>query len=317
MQKPLSSNGNVERKTGPNGFFKGFSSKTMGGNRRKTLLWVYIFLAPSLAIFLMFYLFPIITVLVTSFTEWDGFNKPTFIGFANYIKLFKSSVFLESIKNLLGWSFIAATAHVGFGVLVAFILYSKPIGWKFTRTVFMIPNVISVAAWAMIYKYFFRNDIGILNTILRLFNPNIQINWFFEAPYAFWAITLTWVFYAVVVTLIVMGDLMAIPNSVHEAAIVDGASTWQRVWRIDLPLCRNSIGTGVIASVTARIAMYESIYLTTNGAGNTMNIPVILVRAVMDSNYGYANTNAVVMIVVGILTLWVVNKAFRMEESIY
>lgn len=283
----------------------------------KQTIWIYIFILPSLLIFLLFYFIPIVMVSVTSFTKWDGFNNPVFNGIDNYIKLFKNPAFLESIRNLLGWSFIAATAHVGFGVLVAFILYRKPFGWKLTRTVFMIPNVISIAAWAMIYKYFFRNDIGILNTLLRVFNPDININWFFESPYAFWAITMTWVFYAVIVTLLVMGDLMAIPDTLHEAAKIDGASVWQITRRIDIPLCRNAIGTGVICSITSRIAMYEAIYLTTNGAGNTMNLPMILVRSIQDSNYGYANVSAVVMLVVGLLTLFVINKVFRMNESVY
>lgn len=290
---------------------------SLKNDRRKNLIWIYIFLIPSILIFLFFYLIPIVTVFITSFTKWDGFNKPQFNDVSNYIKLFSSSAFIESMRNLIGWSVVAMTAHVGFGVLVAFILFKRPFGWKTTRTVFMIPNVISIAAWAMIYKYFFRNDIGILNSLLRIFNPNIQINWFFEENYAFWAITLTWVFYAVVVTLLVMGDLMAIPSSVHEAATIDGASGWQKAWFIDLPLCRNSIGTGIICSITARITMYESIYLTTNGAGKTMNLPVILVRSIMDGNYGYANASAVIMLIVGVLTLWIVNKAFKMDENIY
>lgn len=284
---------------------------------KKTQIWIYLFILPSLLIFLFFYLMPIVTVTITSFCEWDGFNAPQFIGLANYKKLFSSPSFAESLKNLLGWSAIAATLHVGFGVLVALVLYKKPRGWKLTRTVFMIPNVISLAAWAMIYKYFFRNDIGMLNTFLRVFNPKVDINWFFEEPYAFWAITLTWVFYAVVVTLLVMGDLMAIPDSIHDAAKIDGATSLQTTFRIDLPLCRNAIGTGVICSITARIAMYESIYLTTNGAGGTMNLPMILVRGVQDSRYGYANVSAVVMIVIGLITLAVVNKVFRMNESVY
>lgn len=286
-------------------------------NPIKIKFWICLFILPSLIIFIMFYLMPIITVLFTSFCDWDGFNKAQFIGIKNYTKLFSTPAFKESIRNLVGWSVIASTLHVGFGVLVALVLYQKPFGWKFTRTVFMIPNVISIAAWAMIYKYFFRNDIGMLNTILRIFNPNININWFFEEPYAFWAIVLTWVFYAVVVTLIVMGDLMAIPDSIHDAAKIDGASMLQMTFRIDLPLCRNAIGTGVICSITARIAMYESIYLTTNGAGGTMNLPMILVRAVQDSRYGYANVSAVVMIVIGLLALLVVNKLFKMDESTY
>ncbi|MEG2843497.1 MAG: sugar ABC transporter permease, partial [Ruthenibacterium sp.] len=228
-----------------------------------------------------------------------------------------NAVFLQALKNLLMWSLVAATLHVGYGVLMAFVLHSKPHGWRFTQTVFMIPNVISIAAWSMIYKYFFRNDIGILNTIIRVFNPDFSVDWFFETPYAFWAITLTWLFYAVIITLLVQGDLMAIPEQLHEAALIDGATRWQQIVHVDLPLCRNSIGTGVICSITARIAMYEAIYLTTNGAGDTMNIPVILVRAVQDGKYGYANANAVVMLVLGVVTLFVVNKIFRMSESVY
>lgn len=292
-------------------------ARKTNGAKVKQYTWIYLFILPSFVIFLMFYLVPIVTVFVTSFTDWDGFNSPNFIGFDNYLRLFRASSFQESLFNLIGWSIIAATLHVGFGALVAFVLYRKPFGWRFTQTVFMIPNVISVAAWSMIYKYFFRDDIGMLNTILRNFKPDLHINWFFEEPYAFWAITLTWLFYAVVVTLLVMGDLMAIPDSIHEAARIDGASTWQSVWKIDLPLCRNSIGTGVICSITARIAMYESIYLTTNGAGGTMNFPMILVRAVQDSEYGYANVSAVMMIIIGLITLAIVNRAFRMNESVY
>lgn len=284
---------------------------------KKQTVWIYLFILPSLLIFILFYLMPIITVILTSFTQWDGFNSPVFNGLENYRKLFTNPSFGEALLNLAGWSAIAAVLHVGFGVLVAFILYQKPFGWKLTRTVFMIPNVISVAAWAMIYKYFFRNDIGILNSILRIFNPDVDINWFFEKPYAFWAVTLTWLFYAVIVTLLVMGDLMAIPDTLHEAARIDGASGWQITRLIDLPLCRNAIGTGVICSVTARIAMYESVYLTTNGAGDTTSLALLLVRFIQNSSYGLANVCAVVMLVTGLVILLVVNKLFRMNESIY
>lgn len=284
---------------------------------KKNTIWIYLFILPSVLIFLLFYLIPIVQVCVTSFTQWDGFNAPKFNGVANYQKLFHNPAFKESLINLLGWSFLAATVHVGFGVIVAFVLYKKPFGWRLTRTVFMIPNVISIAAWAMIYKYFFRNDIGILNTFLRLFDPDININWFFEKPYAFWAITLTWIFYAVIVTLLVYGDLMAIPDTLHEAARIDGATSFQTMMKIDLALCRNSIGTGVICSITARIAMYEAVYLTTNGAGGTMNLPMILVRSIQDSNYGYANAVGVIMLVLGVAILAIVNKLFRMNESVY
>lgn len=285
-------------------------------NKREKL-WIYLFLLPSIAIFLLFYLSPIITVLYTSFTQWDGYNAPKFVGLANYTKLFSKTEFRISVKNLLYWSLIAGTLHVGYGVLIAFILYRKPFGWKFVRGVFMIPNVISVAAWAMIYRFIFNDDFGVLNNAIRIFNPNFSVKWFYESPHAFWAITFTWLFYAVVVTLVVLTDLMAIPKELHEAALIDGASRSRIIFNIDLPLCKHAIGTSVIISITSRIAMYEPIALTTKGGpgDDTMNIPLILVKAISDMNYGYANAAAVVMLVFGIVILYFINKVFKMNES--
>lgn len=281
--------------------------------------WIYLFLLPSILIFLIFYVVPIITVFYTSLTKWDGFNDPKFIGLKNFIVMFQNGAFRISLKNLLAWSLIAATLHVGFGVLVALILYHKPFGWKLTRAVFMIPNVISAAAWAMIYKFIFNDDMGLLNNIIRKVNPDFHIQWFYDSPYAFWAVTLTWLFYAVIVTLIVLNDLMAIPEELLEAAKVDGATGWQITRMIQLPLCRNAIGTGIICSVTSRVAMYEQIALTTAGGpgDDTMNIPIILVKSIQDMKYGYANANGVIMFIIGLIILAIVNRAFRMNESVY
>lgn len=286
---------------------------------KRNYKWIYLFLFPSMMVFLLFYLTPIITVFTTSFTKWDGFNKPVFIGLQNYIRMFQSEAFLLSLRNLLLWSLIAATLHVGFGVLVAFVIFHKPFGWKFTRAVFMVPNVISTAAWALIYKFIFNDDMGVLNNIIRKFNPDFKVQWFYQSPYAFWAVTFTWLFYAVIVTLIVLNDLMSIPEELNEAAKVDGATGLQMISKIHMPLCRNAIGTSIILSMTSRIAMYEQIALTTAGGpgDDTMNIPIILVKAIGNLKYGYANANGVIMFVLGLIILAVVNKVFRMNENIY
>lgn len=280
---------------------------------------IYLFLLPTVVIFVMFYLSPIITVFTTAFTKWDGFNSPTFVGLRNFTRLFERESFQYSLRNLLAWALISMTLHVAFGTLVAFLLYDRFKGWKFVRAVFMIPNVISMAAWAMIYKFIFNNDYGVLNNLIRKIIPSFQVNWFYESPAAFWAVTFTWLFYAVVVTLIVLSDLMAIPSELHEAAKIDGASGWQVTWRINLPLCRNALGTAVICSGTARISMYEAISLTTRGGpGNdTMNLPVLLVNNITDMNYGMANAVASIMFVVGIVLLLVIRAVFRMNDPVY
>ena len=286
---------------------------------RKNLIWIYLFLIPSLVVFLGFYLFPIGMVVVTSFTRWNGFATPEWVGFENYLRLFNLGSFQASLRNVLLWSLIAGTLHVGFGILVALIFYKGPPGWKFARTVFMVPNITSAAAWAMIYRFVFHDDFGIINNFIRFFNPDFSLNWFFASPAAFWAITFTWVFYAVVVSLVVLSDLMAIPSELQEAASIDGASGLATMWRINLPLCRFSIGTSVIISVTARITMFEAIQLTTRGGPgiDTMNFPLILVRNLTNLNYGMANATATVMFIIGFIMLLVVRKLFRMEQPVY
>ncbi|WP_028609044.1 carbohydrate ABC transporter permease [Paenibacillus harenae] len=286
-----------------------------------TTLWIAIFLAPTILIFLLFNLTPIITVFVTGFTEWNGFSSPTFNGFDNYINLVSyDDTFLISLRNLFLWSAIAATLHVGFGVIVAFILYKRPFGWRLVRGTFMIPNVISVAAWAIIYKFIFNDDIGVINNFMRDIGfSDFHVKWFYESPAAFIAITLTWLFYAVIVTLIVLNELMAIPKEVHEAARLDGANGWQVTRYINLPLVKGAIGTGVILSITARIAMFEEVALTTRGGpGNdTYNIPLMLYNGIVNSEYGYANSAASVMIIIGVLVMFVVSRLFKMNEKIY
>ncbi|MCF7940719.1 MAG: sugar ABC transporter permease [Spirochaetia bacterium] len=292
---------------------------TLNKLERKYVPFAYMFLIPTVAVFLLFYLVPIVTVFFTSFTRWDGFNAPTFNGITNYLRFFTQSSFLISLRNLLLWSLIAATLHVGFGVLVAFILYQRPKGWKAIRAVYMIPNIISSAAMAMIFRFMFNNDFGVLNGVIRLVNPSFQVNWFFESPWAFIAITLTWLFYGAIITLIVLGDLMNIPSYLHDAAKIDGATGLQAIVHIELPLCRYAIGTSIILSITSRIAMYEAIALTTRGGpgDDTMNIPIILMKAITDLNYGLANAAAVFMFVMGIVTLLVINRLFKMNDPVY
>ena len=293
--------------------------KSFRNRNRRNFKWIYLFVLPTVIIFVLFYLVPILEVIVTSFMEWDGYNTATFKGIENYISLFSRNSFLLALRNFVLWALIAAIFHVGIGVLVAFIFYQKPRGWRFARTVFMIPNVISAAAWAIIYRFIFNNQFGILNQIMRIFNPDFNVNWFYSSPYAFWAVTFTWLFYAVIVTLIVHSELVNIPTEINEAAKIDGATGLQLIFKIQLPLCRNAIGTSIILSITSRITMYEQIALTTAGGpgDDTMSLSLLLVSSLMDYRYGFANAVGVIMLLLGVVVLLVINKTFKMNEALY
>ncbi|WP_274362046.1 carbohydrate ABC transporter permease [Paenibacillus thermotolerans] len=284
-------------------------------------LWIYLFILPTLVVFLSFYLVPIITVFTTGFTEWNGFNAPRFIGFENYKKVFYyDNTFWVSLTNLFWWSVYAVFVHVPFGALVAFILYKQPFGWRFVRGVFMIPNVIAISAWAIIYRFIFNDQVGLLNNFIRKIGfPEFHVNWFYNGSYAFSAVTLTWVFYAVIVTLLVLTDLMAIPKELHEAARIDGASELKINLLVNLPLVRGAIGTSIILSIIARITMFEAIFLTTKGGpGNTTyNISLLLYEGIINYENGYANAVATIMVILGVGVMVLTTKVFKMNRSAY
>jgi|GEM_PF-64750 len=288
--------------------------------KQKNLIWIWIFLLPTVVSFLAFYLWPIITLFYSSFTKWDGANPQVFIGFKNYITLFfNTPAFKVAMKNLALWVGLAATVHVAFSTLIALYLYRKPFGGRFVRIIYMVPNIIAPAAWGMIYYFFYQQDIGIVNTVIRWFIPDYAVPWLYQSPNAMIAVILTWIFYGVVGSLIVLGDLMAIPPELHEAARIDGASDWQITTRINLPLCRISIGTNMLLSINARIIMYELILFTTKGGPqtDTWSLPFILTGAIRNNQFGFANTVGVVMFLLGVAALLIINKVMRTSESVY
>lgn len=289
--------------------------------RKYNLLWIYLFILPTFIVFLMFYFVPIITVFVTGFTEWNGFGAPRFSGLENYEKVFFfDDTFWVSLRNLFWWSVYAVVVHVPFGAIVAFILFKQPPGWRFVRGVFMIPNVIALSAWAIIYRFLFNDQVGLLNNFIRMIGfADFHVNWFYNEKFAFSAVTLTWVFYAVIVTLLVLTDLMAIPKELHEAARIDGASETQINLFINLPLVRGALGTSVILSIIARITMFEAVFLTTQGGpGNsTYNISLMLYEGVINYENGYANAVATIMIILGVGVMVIATKVFKMNRSAY
>ncbi len=287
--------------------------------KRSKKIGVVLFLIPALVVFCTIYLVPIITVIVSSFTKWNGYDAMQFIGLRNYKEMVGDEAFRAASVNTVKWALLATFVHVPFGVLVALILSKKPFGWKFTRTVYMIPNIISRTALAILFVFIFKPEVGVLNTFIQKIGfKGFSINWLYDPRTAFASVTCIWIFYAAIIMLITMSEIFSIPPSLYEAAKIDGAKNWQVDLYINIPLLKKIIGTGVIIAVTSVFKMFEEIFLTTNGGPGhaTKNIAVLMVNSVFNTNrYGYANALAVVLLVMGIVTMVIIQKLFKMDKS--
>ncbi|WP_105614432.1 carbohydrate ABC transporter permease [Vallitalea okinawensis] len=288
---------------------------------KKRNLYIAIFLMPAIIIFVIIYLIPVYNVITTSFLEWNLFvGDKTFIGLDNYINAFTNdSLFMASLKNTLIWVVLQGTFHVGLGTMVALFLADKPKMWKFMRVSYMLPNMISGAAFAIILLNIYNPEIGLINQFISFLGvENFQQNWFFDTSTAFFAVTMTWLPYAGLVAILVLAEIMSIPTSLYEAAAIAGATKFQQKLYVTLPLLKNIIGTCVLISATSMLKEFEHIYLTTNGGpgSTTLSLPLYLYKtALIENNYAYANTMGTILVIIGFLIIFVINKLFVLGHS--
>ncbi len=281
-----------------------------------------VFLAPAVILFLLIYAVPLCMVFITSLFDYRlTTSGMAFVGLKHYIEMFQDAAFKQAFGNTVLWILIQCILHVALGVFVALLLYKKPRGWKFVRTAYMVPNIISNAAMAMIFLNIFNPTFGVVNSALRLVGlENLERNWLMETATAFPAVTMTWVIFAGYTTTLVLAQALSVDESILEAARVDGASNIQTDMYVMLPLLKKIIGTTMVMGATYMLQMFDLIYITTNGGPGkaTTNLPLLLYGVYKgENNYGYANTIGVVIVLLGIVVMTIINKAFKVNEDDY
>lgn len=281
--------------------------------------WIAAFLIPATLIFIFVYAFSIGVLVVTSFTDWSIGSKINFVGLKNYIELFKNADFIKSLINTIIWILLQSTVHVGIGVVFAIILSRKKWYFKFARTAFMIPNIISSAALGLLFLCIFNPQFGAVNNLIRALGfTDFSQNWFMDPKTSFFTVTITWLPFAAVVAILVLAEMAAISEDVYEAAKVDGATEFQIIRLITLPLLRNIIGTATILSATSMLQKLDIIMMTTSGGpGNkTLNLPMFIYQtALKENNFSLANTGGVYLIILGLISVGLISKIYKTGES--
>ena len=285
-------------------------------------VWIPVFLLPAVVLFLLIYAVPLVMVFVTSLFDYRLTSQSmTFVGFDNYIRLLGDPDFAQAFTNTLVWIAIQCVVHVALGTLIALILYKRPRGWKFVRTAYMIPNIISNAAIGMIFLNIFNPQFGVVNSVLRAIGlERLTHNWLMDSSTAFFSVTLIWVLFGGYTTTLVLAQALTIDESVLEAARVDGATAFQTDLFIVLPLLKKMIGTTMVMAAAYMLQMFDLIYITTNGGPGhtTTNLPLLLYGVYKgENNYGYANTIGVVIVLVGAIAMTIINKALKVNRDDY
>ncbi|MBT2760337.1 sugar ABC transporter permease [Paenibacillus sp. ISL-20] len=227
------------------------------------------FLAPYFSFFILFSIVPIFYGLFVSFHDWTLIGKEGFVGLQNYLYALKDSDFWASLWNTTYFALISTPFMIVTPFLLALILDSKVKGKTFLRTVFFMPNVLSVAVVSFVWIFLLAPYSGLVNTVLHnlgILSPESEIFWLNEPQLAWISIVMITLWWTQGFNMIVLlAGLQDIPAEHYEAATLDGANAWQRLKFITLPAMRGLLVLITVLQVIASFKVFGQVWLVTRG----------------------------------------------------
>jgi raffinose/stachyose/melibiose transport system permease protein len=279
---------------------------------------IFSLVLPGVLVFLFAILAPICLSVYYGFTDYSGMEAHV-IGFKNYQDLFHDSAFGRSLLNslLLAIGFICIQHPLA--IIVAAVL-DKLQGRAegIFRCIYFIPNVISVAVIAYLWKFIYNPDFGLLNNLLKAFGFQGQVNWLSQQN-AIWSVLLVLIWHGFGWgMLIYYTGIKNIDPVLYEAASIDGAGWWTTFFRITLPLMKPVIQVNVTMAIISALKQMETVYLLTNGGpSNSTQFAAnyLYQQAFKAFKYGYGNAIGVIFIIICIAATIVLQTIFRDKKE--
>lgn len=245
---------NIERKRGLR-----LKMKTREG------IWGYLFASPWLLGFFIFTLFPVLSSLYYSFTNYNTLQKPIWIGLQNYKILFtKDPLFWKGLWNTLYYAVLSVPLSIVAGVLIALLLNQKVKGMRFFRTIFYLPTVVSSVASALLWMWILEPNFGLLNTFLGKIGISGP-GWLTDPAWSKNSLILMSLWTVGGGMLIYLAALQDVPQSLYESATLDGAGAFKQFLKITLPMITPTLFYNLITGIIGGLQVFNQAFIMTNG----------------------------------------------------
>ena len=281
---------------------------------KKTRFFPYAMLLPTVVIFAVFMIYPILYSFYLSFTEFSG-GTYNFVGLRNYIELFNDPVFYKALFNTFFYLIIQVPVMISLALLLAVLIEQKFIRGKgFFRMATFLPTITSLVAYSLVFKVLFNTNYGLINYIIEFFGGE-KIQWIYSAWPArasiIISITWRWVGYNMI---ILLAGIQAIPTEMYESASLDGANFWQQLFYITIPAIKPIILFTTITSTIGTLQLFDEPYILTQGGPNYATITLgeyLYDNGFTYLKFGFASALGYVMVIIIGLLSWLqfrVNK---------
>jgi N-acetylglucosamine transport system permease protein len=289
------------------------------------------FLAPAIILYLVFVIYPYGRSMYNSFTSWKGVsaNRP-FVGLRNYVRMVNDEFFWDSLLHNLQYLLFVPLITITLSLFLAFMINQRVRFAKFFRVTYFFPQVISIISIGVLWSYVYHPTIGVVTSIAKF----LRLEWFFQL-FGFEGIpvwigdprTVRFSIASVVVwqaagfyMVLFLAAMEAIPMSLYEAAIIDGANRWHQFWHITLPLLWDTMQTSLVFSGLGAFNMF-AITRVMVVSGSSTNRPADVLatylyeQAFEASRFGYATAIGVALFLL-MLTLSVFTMRVTRRETV-
>ena len=282
-----------------------FSQRNLNKRHETILGWLMV--SPWLIGFICFSALPMFASLIISFTEWDMLSKPEWVGFENYKTLFfEDPLALHSLNITILFTIVSIPLNIVFGLALAMLLNTSIRGLAIFRTIYYLPAILSGVAVALMWRWIFSTEFGLLNALLDIIG--------IEGPA--WLTDRIWVLPSFVIMrlwsvgggmIIYLAGLQSIPTNLYEAAKIDGANWWHQTRFITLPMLSPTIFFQLIVGFIFSMQIFTEAFIMTNGGPADASLFYLLYlyrTAFQYFDMGYASALAwVLFIVILVLTI--------------
>lgn len=276
-------------------------------NLKTTKSAAYFFLAPALSAIFIFFFIPVIAAFIISFTDFDiytlgNFSTLRFIGFNNYIKLLKDELFWTALGNTFYFVVVAGPLSIAVSLIAALMLNSKLVKFKsLFRLLYFLPVVTTLVAVAIVWRFIYHPNFGILNFLLSIVGIN-PIDWLGDPDWAMPSIILlaVWKNFGYNMIIFIAG-LQNIPEELYEAADIEGANAFQKFKHITLPMLAPTTIFVSIITMIGYFQLFAEPYVMTQGG--PLNKTLSIVQYMYQEgfrwwNMGYSASIAFVLFII-------------------
>ncbi len=291
----------------------------MSANIYKNKKPLLLFLVPAFLFIVVFLYYPFFKNIYNSFQVIPGLGSPSkgwaSPWYSNYTKMLGDKYMRVALKNTLIMMLVTIVAQVGIALILAILVDNIKVGAQFFRTVYFFPIVISATALGLMFNLIVLYDKGMVNQFLEILGKTTLTDWKDEThAMVTMMLPVMWQYVGFYFVIIITG-LNNIPEELYEVAAIDGATRWQRIRFITLPLLRNVICTCIVLAVTGALKVFDLPWVMfpkgiplgkTWLTGTYMYYQTFNMR-----NIGYSSAIAVVIVLLGVITSKVVNTVFK------